>query len=281
MTPILERALQAIPLHAQLGTAIDSLRDHLDALTFAELPTVDAILADLRSDLLAGEPVPADIVDRLIDTERSQLERDRALAHLRHFSGSLRDARTKWLLSHADATPAFAVLRGELADLITETVDVDQVLGPVTTLDAALADPATAAAWSRLAMLVQRYDALRAAQVKLTGGALGNSGPAGRTLVCRHGLVDLSGDESDGPSWPDPRTDTWWPTGDRHAYLRWLATSDAAVLPDPQDVEAAADAALSDRVVTTPYQRPRDAAPAGKTRPGPGDTIVMPAPTAA
>lgn len=281
MTTVLERAMRAIPLHVQLGTAIDALRDHLDALTFADLPTVDAILADLKSDLLAGEPVPDDIVDRLIDTERQQLERDRALAHLRHFSGSLTDARTKWLLSHADATPAFDVLREELALICAETVAVDQRLGPVTALDGALADPDSAAAWSRLAILVQRYDGVRAAQTKLTGGALGNSGPAVRTLVCRHGLVDLNGAESE--SWPDPHpaTGSWWPTGDQPGYLRWLATNDVGILPDPQDVQDAADAALSGRVVTSPYKRPRDAAPAGKTRPGPGDTIVLPSAPAA
>lgn len=207
--PLLHRALAAIPEYDSLGQAIETLERR--AAELAEAAKADAhpeeLRAEVRADVVAGNPVPANVGDRLIEAE----QRQRARTHELQLVGQ-RYGRTgsgligeligqRQELPRHESAPAFDVLRAELDEILDAVHRVDAALASVVTQDEALRAGADQAAWHELLGLVDRYDALRRAQYDLTVQAMG--GPQTGQQV-RHLLEDagyLANLDKIDPAW--------------------------------------------------------------------------------
>lgn len=255
-----QRVYAAIPDYDRYGLAIE----RLEKLSKTPPPKVagrDAILDEVRQSVLAGEPIPDDLGQRLLDADRAGDAHRAAIEALgwkrartgTGLLGELINERAELVRTHLDT--AFSVLRDELDEIITAVADIDRALGRVRSAEDVVRAPQHLDAWHALSTLVDRYHELRVAQADFYMNHSGTYAPS--DLMVNAGCVKnilaldagwLNRTRSD-PSrmragisavWPSPvhrdeMSSPWcWPTNDRPAYLRWLATSDAEPwLPTP------------------------------------------------
>jgi hypothetical protein len=258
--PIMARALDAVPRYAQLTAALDALAAHVDTLTPPTSDPAADLAAEVRDAVIEGRPIPDDLGRRIIEAEEDTRRRraEGALIGVTFgvggsgLAGQLLHERDQAVHQHVDA--ALRVLADELTRIVAAVAEVDQTLGTIATVDAAVAaGDRQAAAWRTLGEAVNAYDALRSAQAEILRRAGGDLAQVRRdledggyhrsaldvdplwqakldgTLETEHGVISQEVSVARAP-WPAARPSRGsghWPTTDRPAYLRWIAVGPA------------------------------------------------------
>ncbi|GGA59399.1 hypothetical protein GCM10011490_06760 [Pseudoclavibacter endophyticus] len=282
-------AADLTPYGQQLEQTLADARTKLDS-AFYGAASIDEVFNAAR-DLQAAQ------ADAAIWSElRSRVTNERV---------SARDRRSSF--EPEDTTPGLTYLDQQLQALTAHVHDLDATLGTVTSADAALrAGGQQATAWLDLDEALAVYDEIRQAQHDIIGMTTGLPDSfAGREgayflyghmrdplahegevtaryrrlptrNIARHRSVEPYFDWLEvGPiasAWKRAPRDTW-PTGDRHAYLRWLARENQAWVPTIEQTEQLAD--LINRMTSNNVHDALDAHDeyfAGRGLPQPVDT---------
>lgn len=234
--PTLARAVAAVP-------SVDDLTAQLAALTEQAAPLsvtggTEAVDAEVRASLAAGQGLPPDLLRRYADAAAAGVAFGTAQENLSALHTQLSAERDNALIGGLPTM--LAVLEGELHPLLADLVKALPKLGGITTAEAAI-DAAKVDQWSAVAKLHADYRSLRAAQQTLMATttpreqwtALSKAWP---TIGQAAGLVTVWPDmpewlkygvklDSHGnrvrltAPWPDPATD---------AFADWLAVTPAA-----------------------------------------------------
>ena len=244
--PVLERALSAIEGRDGIADAIQELKRRRASL---RRPGANQLVGDLFNEIrdaaLAGEPLPDGLGARILADEQDIVARDREMVLLENVVHDLEHEFEQMVRTHNDQAIAF--LNAEHDELLAEVRALDGVLGSVASVEAAVKDPAHAAAWSQLGACRRRYDELRAAQLHLLRKASGDDGGNVKGFGIRvdafgwasnardlnpstQAALELAAekqrsvpvDETEARALQKPPP---WPR-DPIAHLRWLATSD-------------------------------------------------------
>jgi hypothetical protein len=176
-------------------------------------------------------------------------------------------------ITNAVETQALDYLRAELARVLEVARECDTALGSVTSASDAIR-AGQSNRWAVLDDAVADYDAIRAGQVevysKTSGGNDSNVPHFFRTVGLLADAIDKDGfwiarrrhSSQQSPrtfaaekAWDEwlrtvPAVDVWprveeghWPTSDKHAYLRWIATNATPWVPSLAALKAAHAAA--------------------------------------
>jgi hypothetical protein len=255
-TSLLAQALDAVPGHRRLSDAIQAAEQHAATLPPPPADPAAEIANEVRAELLAGRPIPDSIGAQLVAAENEQRQRQAAATLLgvrfggrgSGIIGQLVAERDQLVRSHAD--DALAHLAGELTAVLDRVTEADRILGPVRTVEQALAaDAEVGSAWRVLSEAVAAYDAIRVAQAEVLVAGGVERGRVRPTLEDAgiHRDADTvdprwqSRIEGEEPTpndavlaarspWPAAlatRGAGWWPTTDRASYLRWLGSGPA------------------------------------------------------
>jgi len=253
--PLLARAEAAIDGLAEAQEALRRVREHTAAPDRGPPASVLApgvLLSRVADAIVGGAEVPGDLALQLLAAENAERERAAGRDALRAIKVDLEQRLQSARAAGTDR--ALGVVRDELEDVLARTREVDGALGAVRTPEAAMAAGSEAIeAWQRLLALVDRYDQVRAAQLHLIRSELGGGGAVTDGAFARGGIfanmydlnpelqarathrrpADLGFTDSFMvPPWPAPDVEPGdhlgpWPTTDRPAFLRWVATSEA------------------------------------------------------
>lgn len=272
-----QNALHSIPGYATAEERIARLSEWDGSRARTVTTALNDAAQALRDGITAvADGGDVDLVALARRTKELEAERDiEALitGYATGISASLRSETRS--LTPAEKDHALRYLNGLVQQVATEVRTLDATLGAVSSSSAAFrGTPDQLTAWQRLDQLVELYEAVRTSQHKLV--LLDNGGPITLGKLHTTGLLADAFDrdrfwisrrmqlvrqaspfpDSDQPyeRWlapdtldqqaPIERTDnTWWPTPDRHEYLRWASVNARPWVPTMGQLDAAHDAA--------------------------------------
>lgn len=225
-TSIRDRAFAAIPGYHEAHEILAAAKRHraVDDLppTFDEAQT--ELVEGIRHSLAAGEPVPVDVAMPLVDVERTRRAlklRDEAFVNV--IESAKHDLANP---STHSIDAAFAVLSGELEQLVSDATEMIGQLEGRHTPAAAISDSQTVRqAWEQLTTAADTYDEIRAAQLELLRLKIENGTNFWPTVATAWyaDAIDIA------TFWVSRRRDaaantlSYSPTPDKHVI--WLATA--------------------------------------------------------
>ena len=249
--PILERAEAAIPGLEAAKAALRRVAEHIRKGGSPAVP-VPEVVEEAADAVMAGDPIPDGLGRAVLAAQAIEQERLAEHGAMQSLRATLMRRIESAEAQHVDV--ALAVVRDELEAVLAAARAVDGALGDVRTPEAAMAAGSGAVdSWRTLLALVEKYDALRGAQLHLITPSFGGGGDITIGAMSLAGLFanafDLYPDPQAraagrpappqgfrdslwAPPWPAPNVERGdqpgvWPTTDRPAYLRCVATSNA------------------------------------------------------
>jgi len=171
-TPLLELARTHIAGLAEVETALDEVERRLTAAHATPRPEHDAA-DDVLPDVLAGQPIPRDIGERLLVLRQANEAAAASVMALQRLRDRLWQRQRDIQVTHAD--DALAFLRRELTTLLASARPALAELGDADDAQAAVtADRVDQ--WRQATELAARYAELRQAQMVIVSAALEPAG---------------------------------------------------------------------------------------------------------
>lgn len=160
MTNYHQYAAAALP---ELQALIDGHAHALNEFKSSPAVTVksrDALVADARAAIMAGEPVPADLGEQLYAADHAVEWWTARKAVVKNIADSLKNEREYYEQTHGDEL--IEVLKPELVRILDEASEMIPRLGGAKTAEAAIDSGGDAvAAWSDLGVVANDYADLR------------------------------------------------------------------------------------------------------------------------
>lgn len=245
-----------LPGYTDLTKARAAVASRLDSLVGQPLAPIaePSLVAD---QLVAGESLER-LSESFADAARAADLRDREARWLSDVHTHLTDRVKTFETNSRNVEAAIKSMRADLADILTQAAAAHAALGSIDTAADATRTPETAAAWSSLRGLAQRYRHLATEHQQLISQGRVDGDPIGLMAVRNwresgvlfvRNAADLEPERSIrednlwsvDPSWPDAETKP-------EAFVRWLGGPEAdGWLPTAAEAHEATQQLLAGR----------------------------------